>query len=76
MGGDLKIESEPGKGTRVRFEMSLEGDGEGTEPEPQIRILLVEGHTSFREAIISVFERDPGFEVVGQAARSPRRASC
>ena len=66
LGGDLKIESEPGKGTRVRFEMPLEEDGEETEPEKRIRILLVEDHASFREAVISVFEREPGFEVVGQ----------
>jgi DNA-binding NarL/FixJ family response regulator len=29
--------------------------------------LLVEDHASFREAATSVFEREPGFEIVGQA---------
>jgi DNA-binding NarL/FixJ family response regulator len=67
LGGNLKFESEPGKGTKVRFEMPLEEDGERTGPEKQIRIFLVEDHASFREAVISVFEREPGFEVAGQA---------
>jgi DNA-binding NarL/FixJ family response regulator/signal transduction histidine kinase len=68
LGGSLKIESEPGKGTQVRFEMVLSTEDEETESEEEaIRVLLVEDHASFREAVASVFERDPGFEVVGQA---------
>jgi DNA-binding NarL/FixJ family response regulator len=39
----------------------------GPEPEEETRVLLVEDHASFREAAASVFEREPGFEVVGQA---------
>jgi DNA-binding NarL/FixJ family response regulator len=62
--GDLKIESEPGKGTKVRFETSLERQLEG--PEEGIRVLLVEDHASFRQAAASIFERE-GLEVVGQA---------
>jgi PAS domain S-box-containing protein len=63
--GDLKIESEPGKGTKVRFEMPLKRQQEGLEEE--IRVLLVEDHASYRQATASVFEREAGFEVVGQA---------
>jgi PAS domain S-box-containing protein len=63
--GDLKIESEPGKGTKVRFEMPLKRKRE--EPEEEIRVLLVEDHASFRQAAASVFEREAGFEVVAQA---------
>ncbi|MDQ3841875.1 MAG: PAS domain S-box protein, partial [Actinomycetota bacterium] len=66
LGGSLKIESEPGKGTKVRFEMPLSADGGETKPEEAIRVLLVEDHASFREAVASVFEREPGLEVVGQ----------
>jgi hypothetical protein len=61
--GELKIESEPGKGTKVRFEMPLKRQLE--EPE-EIRVLLVEDHASFRQAAASAFERE-GLEVVGQA---------
>ena len=32
-----------------------------------MRVLLVEDHAIFRELFASVFEREPGFEVVGQA---------
>ena len=67
LGGNLKVESELGEGTRVRFEMALPTDGKEAESEEEIRLLLVEDHTSFREATASVFEREPGFEVVGQA---------
>ena len=65
LGGDLKIESEPGKGTQVRFEMALEKDGESTGED--IGVLLVEDHSSFREAVASVLEQQPGFKVAGQA---------
>jgi PAS domain S-box-containing protein len=69
LGGELKVESGLGQGTRVRFEMPLSQDDgeEGPEPEGEIRVLLVEDHASFRDAAASVFEREPGMEVVGQA---------
>ena len=63
--GNLKIESEPGKGTKVRFEAPVKRRRE--EPEEEISVLLVEDHASFRQAAASVFEREAGFEVVGQA---------
>ena len=65
LGGVLKIESEPGKGTKVRFELAHERYRE--EPEEETRILLVDDHISVRQAMASVFEREPGFIVVGQA---------
>lgn len=65
MGGDLKVQSEPGKGTKIRFEMALEKDRE--EPEEEVRILLIEDHATVREAIASAFEREVGFEIWGQA---------
>jgi PAS domain S-box-containing protein len=67
LGGALYIESEPGKGTKVRLEMNLAREGEEPQPEEKTRVLLVEDHASFREAAASVFEQEPGFEVVGQA---------
>ena len=63
--GDLKIESEPGKGTKVRFETPLKRQPE--DPEEEIGVLLVEDHASFRQAAASIFERVAGFEVIGQA---------
>ncbi|MEA2248361.1 MAG: hypothetical protein QOH46_2890 [Solirubrobacteraceae bacterium] len=61
----LEISADPGSGTTVRVDMPLPGDGR--EPGP-VRVLLVEDHTVVREAIASAFERDAGFQVVGQAA--------
>jgi len=62
--GELKIESEPSRGTKVRFEMPLKRQSE--EPE-EIQVLLVEDHASFRQAAASAFESEAGLEVVGQA---------
>ena len=70
VGGDLQIMSRPGEGTKVRLEMSPKEAGQGLvekEPEEEARVLLVEDHTSFRQAVASVLEREPGFTVVGQA---------
>jgi signal transduction histidine kinase/DNA-binding NarL/FixJ family response regulator len=65
LGGVLKIESQPGMGTKVRFELALEKDSEILEEE--VRVLLVEDHATVREAIASILEREAGFEIVGQA---------
>jgi len=65
LGGDLKIESNPETGTKVRFEMALEKGREDLEEE--VRILLIEDHATVREALAATFEREEGFEVVGQA---------
>jgi PAS domain S-box-containing protein len=67
LGGNLQVESEPGKGTKVRFEMDLAGEDEAPEPGEEIRILLVEDHASFREAATSILQSEAGVEVVGQA---------
>jgi DNA-binding NarL/FixJ family response regulator/anti-sigma regulatory factor (Ser/Thr protein kinase) len=71
LGAEFKIKSEPGKGTKVRFELVLKKDRqeEPKEEEPEkVHILFVEDHATVREAIASAFEREAGFEVVGQAA--------
>jgi DNA-binding NarL/FixJ family response regulator/anti-sigma regulatory factor (Ser/Thr protein kinase) len=65
LGGELKTESEPGQGTKVRFELVLQRELE--EAEEEVHILLVDDHASVREALASTFEREEGFEVVGQA---------
>ncbi|MCW3023093.1 MAG: domain S-box protein [Conexibacter sp.] len=66
LGGELSINSEPGAGTTVRVHVPL-GDGHEKSSVPQVRVLLVEDHAIVREAIAAAFEREPGFEVVGQA---------
>jgi DNA-binding NarL/FixJ family response regulator/signal transduction histidine kinase len=69
LGGDLRTESERGKGTKVRFELVLQRELEEPEEEQEeeVRILLVDDHASIREALASSFEEEEGFEVVGQA---------
>jgi DNA-binding NarL/FixJ family response regulator/signal transduction histidine kinase/PAS domain-containing protein len=62
LGGTFKVDSRPGEGTRVRFTAATDKEYQG-----QTSLLLVEDHASFRDAATAVFEREPGFEVVGHA---------
>jgi PAS domain S-box-containing protein len=66
LGAELKIESEPGQGTKVLFELALTKEPEEETDEEEVRILLVDDHASIREALASTFEGE-GFEIVGQA---------
>ena len=77
-GGDLKIESEPGRGTKVSLVVPLEKDPqdktqeqeeveESKQEEQPVRVLLVDDHTAIREALAVAFQIEGGFEVVGQA---------
>jgi PAS domain S-box-containing protein len=65
LGGDLRIESKPGEGSTVLFELAVRTGEEG--PEEEVRILLVEDHTSFRQALASVLGQEQGFSIVAQA---------
>ena len=67
LGGELKTQSEPGQGTKVRFELVLQRELEEAEQEEEVHILLVDDHASFREALASTLAEVEGFEVVGQA---------
>src|SRR5215208_4043191 len=67
LGGELKTQSEPGQGTKVRFELVLQRELEEAEQEEEVHILLVDDHASIREALASTLEEEEGFEVVGQA---------
>ena len=77
-GGDLKIESEPGRGTKVSLVVPLEKDPqdkpqeqeeveESKQEEQPVRVLLVDDHTAIREALAVAFQIEGDFEVVGQA---------
>lgn len=68
LGGELKTESEPGQGTKVRFELVLQRELEEAEQEEEeVHILLVDDHATIRDALAATFEQEEGFEVVGQA---------
>ena len=63
--GDLQVRSASAGGTTVRVELPLRSHPD--ERMEAVRILLVDDHAVVREAVASAFEREPGFEVVGQA---------
>jgi DNA-binding NarL/FixJ family response regulator/signal transduction histidine kinase len=65
LGGVLDILSDAATGTTVSLDMPLQAaDDGGVE---QVRVLLVEDHTSVLQAIAGMFEREPDFTVVGRA---------
>jgi DNA-binding NarL/FixJ family response regulator len=66
IGADLDIVSRAGGGTTVRVEARLDGDG--THGAEQVRVLLVEDHAAFREAVATAFGHEAGFEIAGQAS--------
>lgn len=69
LGGDLQVKSRPGAGTTVRFELRAGDELRPPEPPPaeKVRVLLVDDHAAFRQGVASAMERQPGFEVVGEA---------
>ena len=69
LGGELRVWSKPGEGTRVRLELTAEDagtrpDGAGTD---EAKILLVDDHASFRQGVAAALEAEPGLTVAGQA---------
>jgi PAS domain S-box-containing protein len=67
-GGSFEVFSQPGRGVRAVLVVPLqvEGEGEGREPAV-VRILIAEDHRMMRDALASLLEKEPGFEVVGLA---------
>jgi PAS domain S-box-containing protein len=66
IGADLTVHSEPGSGTTIQLEVPVAG--EAAESEDVARVLLVEDHTTVREAMAAAFEREPDLRVAGQAS--------
>lgn len=62
---DLDVRSGPEAGTHVRLELPLSEGRVGSASKTLV--LLVEDHVAVRQAIAAMFEREPDFEVVGQA---------
>ncbi len=83
MGGDVTIEAEPGKGTKVTLYVPLaeenkvagilgqEGNVEQTvkaESGDWIKVLIVDDHQMFREGIRKIVEEEDDIKVIGEAA--------
>ena len=68
LGGSFEVFSQPGSGVRAVLLVPLqqESPGEGKEPAA-VRILIAEDHRMMRDALASLLEKEPGFEVVGLA---------
>ena len=69
LGGELRVWSKPGEGTRVRLELIAKDAGtrpDGAETD-EAKILLVDDHASFRQGVAAALEAEPGLTVAGQA---------
>lgn len=76
LGGELNVETVPGKGTRVALLLPLK---RGIDPERQgavaarshtakeTTVLLVDDHAMFREGLRAVLDARPGIAVIGEA---------
>ena len=68
IGGELTIESRPGRGTTVRLAVP-EVDGRiWGETRAAMRVLIADDHGIVRSGIRLLLERQPDIEVVGEAA--------
>lgn len=79
VGGDLTIDSAPGKGTQVTLSVPVD-EGQVAHPvqawgqeqlseiaSPGLEVLLVDDHAMVREGLKLILETQPGFRVAGEA---------
>lgn len=77
LGGQLRIDTAPGRGFRARLTVPRDESGEGTAAESDgtteadlsamIRVLIVDDHRIVREGIAGLLQMHKDIEVVGQA---------
>jgi signal transduction histidine kinase/DNA-binding NarL/FixJ family response regulator len=81
LGGIVTVDSSPGAGTSVRFELlgvgdagdglarsSTSGSGAGAATGGSLRVFVVDRHPLFRAGLLHLAESVPDFRVVGEAA--------
>jgi PAS domain S-box-containing protein len=68
LGGSFEVVSRPGGGVCATLLVPLQEEkGDGARPAV-IKILIADDHQMMRDALASLLEKEPGFEVVGLAA--------
>jgi signal transduction histidine kinase/CheY-like chemotaxis protein len=68
LGGKFEVFSQPGKGMRVVLVTPLRlEEGEKAAPS-RVRIVIADDHQLMRDGLRGFLEKEPGFEIVGEAA--------
>jgi PAS domain S-box-containing protein len=69
LGGSFEVFSEPGRGVRAVLLAPLEVKREGEEGQPAVvRIIIADDHKLMRDGLRGFLEKEPGFQIVGEAA--------
>jgi PAS domain S-box-containing protein len=75
LGGEVEIDSRPGRGTRIRFTLPTQPPQErvpqAAPPEAApnaIRVLVADDHPLVRQGVVSLLASEPDIRVVGEAA--------
>jgi signal transduction histidine kinase/DNA-binding NarL/FixJ family response regulator len=66
-GSDLTVSSRPGDGATFRFDLAVTSAPEAARDLQEIRLVLVDDHVSYREALALALQSSPPMVLAGQA---------
>ena len=76
LGGVLKVDSDPTRGTRLRIDLPLPKRWvRRAEYMKKLRILLADDHIVMRTGLRALLERQANLEVVGESEWAPNRGA-
>jgi signal transduction histidine kinase/CheY-like chemotaxis protein len=68
LGGSFEVVSRPGEGVRAVLVIPLRVEESEKRALSRVRILIADDHKLMRDGLRGLLEKEPGFEIVGEAA--------